>query len=90
LKLRIPEIKFSKLEPICELKSSIAKRVGTPPEDMKLVLKDLSDAVVAHCDDDLRCFGFYSPEDGYTLHVIDTNPLSITKQLDDLDSVQII
>jgi len=39
-------------------------------------------------NDDLKPLGFYSPNDGYTIHVIDTDPHSITSQLDDLSQVE--
>ena len=39
-------------------------------------------------DDELKCLGYYSPKDGHELHVIDTDPFSITKQLEDLSQVE--
>ena len=42
LKLRIPEVRFSMYEPICEIKCSVSKRVGSSVESMKLVLKNFS------------------------------------------------
>ena len=40
LKLAIPEVRFSLYEPICEMKCSITKRVGTTVSAMQLVLKN--------------------------------------------------
>ena len=39
-------------------------------------------------DDDLKPLGFYSPMDGYTIHVVDTDPNSILSQLEDLSQVE--
>jgi Ubiquitin-like domain len=40
LKIAIPEVRFSLMEPICEIKLSLEKRFGTSASDMSLVLKD--------------------------------------------------
>ena len=39
-------------------------------------------------NDDLKPLGYYSPMDGYTIYVIDTDPNSILSQLDDLSQVE--
>ena len=88
LKLRIPEIRFSKSEAICEIKCSLTKRLGTPPEDMKLVLKNYDGQAIAHMDDELKPFGFYNPLDGHIVHVVDTNPISKLLELQDVSQVQ--
>lgn len=38
--------------------------------------------------DELKCFGFYEPKEGYTIHVIDENPSSVVAQLEDLSQVE--
>lgn len=88
LTFRIPEVKFSKMEPICEIKLSLVKRVGTSVESMDLILKDQNGNKVASMDDELKCLGYYSPEDGYIIHVVDTDPSSIATQLSDLSQVE--
>jgi len=42
LKMRIPEVRFSMMEPICEIKLSLVKRLGTSIDSMDLQLKDES------------------------------------------------
>eukprot|EP01016_Furgasonia_blochmanni_P055210 TRINITY_DN919_c0_g1_i4.p1 TRINITY_DN919_c0_g1~~TRINITY_DN919_c0_g1_i4.p1 ORF type:complete len:190 (+),score=52.59 TRINITY_DN919_c0_g1_i4:511-1080(+) len=39
-------------------------------------------------DEDDRNLGFYCPQDYYTIYVIDTNPNSVTKNLEDLSQVE--
>lgn len=39
-------------------------------------------------DDDDRDLGFYSPQDGYFIYVMDLNPNSLTKELEDLSQVE--
>lgn len=38
--------------------------------------------------EDDRTLGYYCPEDGYTIHVLDLNPNSITKDLEDLSQIE--
>ena len=88
LKFRIPEVKFSMLEPICEIKLSLVKRVGTSVDSMKLSLKNKQGETVAALDDDLKCLGYYSPEDGFSIHIVDTDPSSILTQISDVSQVE--
>lgn len=46
-----------------------------------LQLKDEHGRLVAAMDDDSRKLGYYSPQDGWTLHVIDTDPTSLSGEL---------
>ena len=39
-------------------------------------------------NEDDRTLGFYCPQEGYTIHVIDLDPHSITKELEDLSQVE--
>lgn len=43
-----------------------------------LQLKDERGRLVAAMDDDSRKLGYYSPRDGWTLHIIDTDPTSLS------------
>ena len=76
------------MEPICEIKLSLVKRVGTSVDSMDLILKNRNGEQVAVLNDELKCLGYYSPEDGYIIHVIDTDPSSIAAQLNDLSQVE--
>lgn len=68
--MRIPEVRLSLMEPICEIKLSLVSRFGTGVDFMHLELKDRQLQHVAFMKDELRPFGYYSPEEGYTVHVI--------------------
>lgn len=54
---------------------------------MTLILKDLYGSKIHELQDSDLPFSSYNPVDGYTLHVIDNNPLSITKELNDVSQV---
>jgi hypothetical protein len=61
---------------------------------MKLVLKDNKGAVLANLDDPQRTLGTpiikigsYGTNDGYTILVVDLNPSSIHKEIEDLGLV---
>ena len=88
LTFRIPEVRFSLFEPICEIKLSLVKRVGTSVESMELTLKNKMGGVVAKMDDELKCLGYYSPEDGWSIHIVDTDPSSMVAQISDLSAVE--
>lgn len=84
LSFRIPEVRFSRLEPICEIKLSLVKRVGTAVDSMRLILKDRNGNFITNLDDELKCLGYYSPEDGFIIHIIDDDPSSMVAQISDL------
>ena len=42
LKMRIPEVRFSMMVPICEVKDSLVKRIGSSADSMSLQLQDQS------------------------------------------------
>merc|ERR1719453_2979046 len=55
-----------------------------------LELKDPAGALLCVLDDPSRPLGFYSPEDGFVLHVIDTDPHSLSARggLEDVSQVE--
>lgn len=69
LKLMIPEVKFSLMEVICEIKLSLVKRIGTAVDSMDLQLKDEHGNLVANLSEDLKPLGYYGAKDNYILHV---------------------
>jgi len=81
LPMKMPELKFGRFQTIAAIKASLEKRVGTSAGYMDLVLKDSHGETICALNNDEASLGSYGPQDGYILHVIDTNPLSITKQL---------
>ena len=86
LSMTMPELKFDLSQTIGEIKTSLEKRVGTNADNMDLILKDGSGNTICTLSNDEESLGSYGPQNGYILHVIDTNPLSITKQLSEENS----
>ena len=81
LAIKMPELKFSRSQTIASVKMALEKRVGTSASSMELVLKDTTGSNIGPMDSDEATLGSYGPQDGYIIHVIDTNPFSITNQL---------
>lgn len=75
---------------IAAVKSKLCFHCGTSPSAMILQLKDEGNSrVIASLSDDSRKLGYYSPIDGYILHIIDTDPTSASANgwLEDLSKV---
>ncbi|KAI3498912.1 hypothetical protein L1887_34698 [Cichorium endivia] len=69
----------SSLESTVEaIKDKLWKKCGTSVTSMQLELYDDTGAKLSDLNDNTRPFGFYSPLDGYRLHVIDLDPSSLT------------
>lgn len=66
-----------------------ASVAGTNPSAMVLQLFNDANGLVATLSDDARKLGFYSPLDGWRLHVIDTDPTSVSANgwLEDVSKV---
>ncbi len=60
------------------IKRKMCFHCGTPPSAQALQLKDERGQLVAALQDDSRKLGFYSPRDGFILHIIDNDPTSIS------------
>jgi tubulin-folding cofactor B len=60
-----------------DVKVRLTKHCGTPPQDMRLILRDDGRDICCMEDDD-RPIGFYGVQNGNTIHVIDTNPYSMS------------
>ena len=56
------------------MKLKLSFHCGTSPSAMVLTLHDEGGGLVATLLDDSRKLGFYSPRDGFTLHITDTDP----------------
>uniref|UniRef100_M4EZ55 Ubiquitin-like domain-containing protein n=1 Tax=Brassica campestris TaxID=3711 RepID=M4EZ55_BRACM len=54
------------------------KKCGTSVNAMALELYDESGSKFAALSDDSRPLGFYSPFDGFWLHIVDLDPSSVT------------
>ncbi|KAG5549736.1 hypothetical protein RHGRI_014886 [Rhododendron griersonianum] len=60
------------------VKEKMWKKCGTSVNSMGLELYDEMGAKVSELSDNSRPLGFYSPQDGYRLQVIDFDPSSVT------------
>lgn len=72
------------------LKSKLTTHVGSSPSAMLLELRDHKGNTLAKLNDPSRKLGYYSPEDGFILHVHDIDPTSCTADgwLEDVSKVQ--
>jgi tubulin-specific chaperone B len=72
------------------LKGKLTTHVGSSPSAMMLELRDRKGITVAKLTDPSRKLGYYSPEDGFILHVHDIDPTSCTADgwLEDTSKVQ--
>lgn len=77
--MRIPEVRFSKLTPIIDIKKQLEKRFGTKTNQMSLVLRDHNGVNIAAMDNNNELLGSYGVEEGYIIHCIDEDPNSILK-----------
>ncbi|XP_024971296.1 tubulin-folding cofactor B [Cynara cardunculus var. scolymus] len=78
LKTFSADARFSLESTIEAVKDKIWKKCGTAVTSMCLELYDESGAKVSDLSDNSRPLGFYSPLDGYRVHVIDLDPSSVT------------
>ncbi|KAL7119041.1 hypothetical protein ACP275_02G038300 [Erythranthe tilingii] len=72
------DVRFSLQMTVEAVKEKLWRKCGTSVESMRLELYDEIGAKVADLVDDTRPLGFYSPQDGFRLHVIDLDPSSVT------------
>jgi tubulin-folding cofactor B len=71
------EIRFDLYMSVAAVKTKLCTMCGTSPSAMLLQLRDERGGVLAVLGDDAKMLGFYSPYEGCTLHVIDTDPASL-------------
>ncbi|KAJ0078501.1 hypothetical protein Patl1_22838 [Pistacia atlantica] len=69
---------FSLQMSVESVKDKLWKKCGTSVDSMRLELYDDTNSKVSDLTDNSRPLGFYSPLDGYRLHVIDFDPSSVT------------
>jgi tubulin-folding cofactor B len=70
------------------IKENIEKRYGSDVKFMRLILKDEKGKVISNMDEDNRTLVFYGAENGNTIHVMDLNPNSIHKEIEDLAKIE--
>ena len=86
--MNIPEVRFSKNDPIIDVKLHLERRFGTKSACMSLILRNTADENVAIMDQDYQSLGNYGVDNDFTIHCIDEDPNSILKQLQDLSSIE--
>ncbi|KAF5185872.1 Tubulin-folding cofactor b [Thalictrum thalictroides] len=72
------DVRFSLQTTVKSIKDKLWKKSGTSVDSMRLQLYDENGAKVSDLSDNLRPLGFYSPHDGFQLHIIDLDPSSVT------------
>ncbi|KAA8539006.1 hypothetical protein F0562_025698 [Nyssa sinensis] len=72
------DVRFSLQMTVEAVKEKLWKKCGTSVNSMCLELYDDTGAKISDLSDNLRPLGFYSPLNGYRLHVIDLDPSSVT------------
>ena len=78
LKLKQIEMKLDRHATIFDVKSRLHLHCGTPPMSQRLQLQESDGTAICMMDDDNKMLGFYSPDHGMNIHVIDTDPNSIS------------
>ena len=75
---------------VLRMKEKLQSHVGSSVSAMRLQLRDAQGKPVASLDDDARPLGYYSPRDGFTLHVVDTDAGSASAAgwLEDVSKVE--
>lgn len=78
LKSFAADIQFSLQMTVESVKEKLWKKCGTSVDSMLLELYDDTGDKVCDLNDNMRPLGYFSPQDGYRLHVIDLDPSSVT------------
>jgi len=78
LKAKFMEIRLDKHLTIQEVAEKLRRHCGTGCDSMVLQLFNQAQQFVCVLDDYDRKLGYYSPEDGYGIHILDTNPHSMS------------
>ncbi|WOG81971.1 hypothetical protein DCAR_0101130 [Daucus carota subsp. sativus] len=85
-----PEVRFSLQMTIEAVKDKLWRKCGTSVDSMCLELNDHNGTKISNLSENMRPLGFYSPQDGHRLHIIDLDPSSVTSGgwLDDTSQVE--
>jgi len=78
LKANFMELRLDKHMTILEVLEKLRRHTGSNVADVVLQLFNNAHQFVCVLDDLDRKLGYYSPEDGYGIHMLDTNPHSIS------------
>jgi len=83
------DLRFNLHTTIAEVKERFRVHIGTPPEHQHLLLKN-NGQTICQMSDDNRKLGFYSVVSGMEIHIVDTDPYSLSRNggLTDVSLVQ--
>ncbi|MQM04348.1 hypothetical protein Taro_037142 [Colocasia esculenta] len=72
------DVRFHPESSVAAVKEKLWRKCGTSVDSMVLELYDDSGAKVCDLGDDSKPLGFFSPHDGYRIHIVDLDPSSVT------------
>lgn len=75
---QFPELAIDRHATIESLKDKIRAHCGTAVGAMELILRYPDGRDICRLDDESKMVGFYSPQDGWIVHVHDTDPYSLS------------
>jgi len=78
LKAKFIEIRLDKHMTIQEVMEKLRRHCGSGVDNMVLQLFNQAHQLVCILDDLDKKFGYYSPEDGFGIHILDSNPHSMS------------
>jgi tubulin-specific chaperone B len=89
LKQFVMELRFDLASSIAEVKRKLFTHNGTGVEHMELHLRSADGTPLCRMLDDDRPLGYYGVENGMEIHVVDTDPYSLSRDggLDDVSKV---
>ena len=90
LRQLVQDLRLDLHSTIAQVKARLYTHNGTAVSAMELHLRDREGRPVCAMLDDDRMLGFYGCQSGFTIHVVDTDPTSLSRDggLDDVSRVQ--
>ena len=88
LKMRLAEIRFDLRSSVRQVKEVLERRFGSSAETMSLELRDSAGNFLAAMANDQETLAHYGPQEGYTIHVVDSAPSSLLSQFEDVSQVE--
>lgn len=66
----------------------LERRFGSSADTMTLELRDSTEQHLCVMGNDAESLAHYGPQEGYTIHVVDSAPSSLLSQLEDVSQVE--
>ena len=79
--MKVIEARYDLNQNVLSVKENIEQRFGSNVPYVHLQLKDTKGNLIASLNDDMKTLAFYGARTGMVLHVNDTNPNSLLKQI---------